>query len=571
MSLTPFAVRVTSADDLVLQLNLALAPLTSALISNLEIGQMRNEPPNAANLFAAFGSDTVGASPLAQPFQVISFSASTEEQVTILLKQYIAANPTYFFAGPYLLYRPTNADPNAGVIGVLVFNTVGTSAAANWAGSGGGGGGGGSKTPVALVDASVVAINAASSDNFTLLTTALVGATRQLDVPSGLTAGMRFYLEITQPAAGGPCALTYNAIYKFIGGSPPVLQTAPNAVDLIGFYYDGTSIYGSTTLDALNSITMTPGVTVPPTPIAGEFVLYPVNDNGFLRPIIKLPDATIMDLDADTVFLICNIGATTLNAGQAVYVSGVDPTSGKLAVSLAQANSAPTSRCIGVLIDTLTPGNVTPTFGRVMTIGTLRGQNNSITGNFWTAAGAHVAATAGTHFFLSDVVPGGLTQTQPTSPTSFNVQLGAVRTVSATIGIIEMRATTPIQILTGTIRGMINGAGAVPAPGAIGVVEVPYDCTIFASKTTADTPGNAVVDVRRILAANYPAASPGTVGAGTSIVASAPPTLATQQSVTDTTLTGWSLTLQRGDWLQFSLTSVGTLTWVQVSLDVVRS
>jgi hypothetical protein len=93
-----------------------------------------------------------------------------------------------------------------------------------------------------LVDAATVNYSALDSDNFTLLLTAAVGATRQLAVPTNLAAGMRWVVRVKQPAAGGPCNLTYPASYVFVNGYTPTLTTAANAVDLISCYYDGTSI-----------------------------------------------------------------------------------------------------------------------------------------------------------------------------------------------------------------------------------------------------------------------------------------------------------------------------------------
>jgi hypothetical protein len=101
--------------------------------------------------------------------------------------------------------------------------------------------------PVTLTDAAVVAVDAALSDNFHLLTTNGVGATRQLGAPTNLTPGMSFVVRVQQPASGGPCALTFNAIYKFPVAFPVLLSTPNNAVDLIVCYYDGTSILATIT------------------------------------------------------------------------------------------------------------------------------------------------------------------------------------------------------------------------------------------------------------------------------------------------------------------------------------
>jgi hypothetical protein len=68
--------------------------------------------------------------------------------------------------------------------------------------------------PVALVDAATVLINAPDSNVFTLTATGGVGATRELDNPSGLVAGMTWTVHFIQDGTGGR-ALTYDTFYDF--------------------------------------------------------------------------------------------------------------------------------------------------------------------------------------------------------------------------------------------------------------------------------------------------------------------------------------------------------------------
>lgn len=96
--------------------------------------------------------------------------------------------------------------------------------------------------PVALTDAATINYVASASDNFTLLLTSAVGATRQLAVPSALSAGMRWVVRVTQPATGGPCNVTFPATYKFPFGIVPEISPTADAIDSISCYYDGTNI-----------------------------------------------------------------------------------------------------------------------------------------------------------------------------------------------------------------------------------------------------------------------------------------------------------------------------------------
>lgn len=139
MSLVPFIVRKATPADLVTALNAALAPLLSAIISNFEIGLVTagTQPFYANNLFACFSSNTSGATTLTQPFQTAVFSAPSDVSLDILINQFVAANPSYFIIGPFPVYRTTVPDPDKFSNAILVYNTQGAAAAANWGGSGG--------------------------------------------------------------------------------------------------------------------------------------------------------------------------------------------------------------------------------------------------------------------------------------------------------------------------------------------------------------------------------------------------------------------------------------------------
>ena len=91
-------------------------------------------------------------------------------------------------------------------------------------------------TPVALTDASSVAVDLSLGNNFTLLCTSSVGATRALANPTNAVAGQTGLIIVTQ-ASGGGNALTFSSNYKFAGGSTaaPSLTTTANAVDVLPY------------------------------------------------------------------------------------------------------------------------------------------------------------------------------------------------------------------------------------------------------------------------------------------------------------------------------------------------
>ena len=141
MAITPVAFRVASATDMEAALNVALAPLTNVIISGVEIDQVRSGPFADRNLYAVFNYNAAGAFPIATAFQAKVFSYADEAQVILLIDQFIAANPTYFFSESFFSYRSTSPDPDQFVFGVIFYNAT-AGASINWAGGGSGGGGG---------------------------------------------------------------------------------------------------------------------------------------------------------------------------------------------------------------------------------------------------------------------------------------------------------------------------------------------------------------------------------------------------------------------------------------------
>jgi Pectate lyase superfamily protein len=98
------------------------------------------------------------------------------------------------------------------------------------------------ETPVVLTDASSVAVNAAAGNFFTLLTTSAVGSSRTLANPTNLTPGQRLTFRVTQPASGGPCALSFGTAYNFGTGIPtPALTAAASEWDYLTFFYNEAS------------------------------------------------------------------------------------------------------------------------------------------------------------------------------------------------------------------------------------------------------------------------------------------------------------------------------------------
>lgn len=136
MPLTPFCVRVESAEDLEFAVNQALAPLLSNRIFGVGIDQSKPGPYYTRNIFCEF-SYTTGDPVIPTPFQMKVFDGADESQVLILINEFIATNPTYFFSEAYFFYRTETPNASQGVSASLFYNITAT-AGANWGGGAGG-------------------------------------------------------------------------------------------------------------------------------------------------------------------------------------------------------------------------------------------------------------------------------------------------------------------------------------------------------------------------------------------------------------------------------------------------
>ena len=77
----------------------------------------------------------------------------------------------------------------------------------------------------------------------------VLGGSRVLDAPSGQVAGSTYILIVKQDGSGSRTLNTDASAYKFPGGTSPTLSTGANAVDVLTFVSDGTSMYGVSQLN----------------------------------------------------------------------------------------------------------------------------------------------------------------------------------------------------------------------------------------------------------------------------------------------------------------------------------
>ena len=151
--------------------------------------------------------------------------------------------------------------------------------------------------------------------------------------------------------------------------------------------------------------------------------------------VMTFTNKTINDVtnyvDSDAVHAkVFNNSGGALTAGQAVYNATWNVANTAPEVGLAQANAAGTCPCHGLIEAGVSNGAV----GSIRTHGIL----NNIDTSIWSE---------GTDLWLSPVVAGGLTSTEPTTSGQYKQFIGTVIRQHATLGVIEVNLGPAILIV----------------------------------------------------------------------------------------------------------------------------
>jgi len=89
---------------------------------------------------------------------------------------------------------------------------------------------------VTLTDQATVAIDLSLGNHYQIT----LGGNRTLDAPTNVVAGQSGVIRVVQDGTGSR-VLSYNAIFKFPGGTAPTLTTAANSVDLLAFHVESAT------------------------------------------------------------------------------------------------------------------------------------------------------------------------------------------------------------------------------------------------------------------------------------------------------------------------------------------
>lgn len=275
---------------------------------------------------------------------------------------------------------------------------------------------------------------------------------------------------------------------------------------------------------------------------------------------------TVANTTAETAFSSSyTIPANSLNVGDVILVD--------LAGTYGTALAAPTLEAklkygSTVLIDT---GALTQVVGLSsqawQALATLTVNSVGATGQMECSVELmfSTAATAA----LTVIVDGGAVTIDTTvnAALTITVQWSAA-SASNTITLRQMCVFKQGTANSATVFGpsaTFDGGGSLVAAGAVARVFVPYACTITEAVIQADVSGSAVVDIWVLQGdTSIPTIS-------NTIVASAKPTLSSQQANSDTTLTGWTKTIAAKSWVYFHLDSATTCTQVNCYLVVTKN
>lgn len=115
-----------------------------------------------------------------------------------------------------------------------------------------------------------------------------------------------------------------------------------------------------------------------------------------------------------------------------------------------------------------------------------------------------------------------------------------------------------------TLGITLDGGGFVLTTGQKGYIRVPYNCTIQGYAIISKEVGSIQLDI-------WKAAGVKPTSSAQSIVASAPPALASTDVNASGSISGWNTVINSGDILAWSVTSVTTITWCVLEITILKN
>lgn len=157
--------------------------------------------------------------------------------------------------------------------------------------------------------------------------------------------------------------------------------------------------------------------------------------------------------------------------------------------------------------------------------------------------------------------PGGSTPDVPLrTPSLYRTQTDTRRRVRN----LERRVAS-FPAGDGTINCEFDGRGTYLQPGTQLDFVCDFDATITEWRILADTSGDLEIDVWKATFASFPPSS------GDSITASDKPTLSSAASASDTSLTGWTTSINAGDVIRLNIDSCSGISRACLVLSITRT
>jgi hypothetical protein len=108
----------------------------------------------------------------------------------------------------------------------------------------------------------------------------------------------------------------------------------------------------------------------------------------------------------------------------------------------------------------------------------------------------------------------------------------------------------------------IDGAGSTITIGDKGSISIPYNATLNNVTMVADVSGVCVIDILKSNFSTYPTSS--------SICSTSLPTISGAIKSEDSTLSGWSVSIQNGDILDFQVLSASNITKLNLTIGATK-
>lgn len=129
----------------------------------------------------------------------------------------------------------------------------------------------------------------------------------------------------------------------------------------------------------------------------------------------------------------------------------------------------------------------------------------------------------------------------------------------------EVLPFTPTGYIDDAVEFVVNGGGSALTTGIqAGAIRVPWDCTITGAYLYLDQASTTTVDIWVDTHANYPPTD------ADSITATAPLSTSAALTASDTTLTGWTTSINAGSVIYYNVDANDVATWGTVVLEVLR-